>query len=141
VQLRDKGNTVLVVEHKPEAIASADHVFDLGPGAGSGGGQGGYEGDLAGLRASDTLTGRHLEYRAQLKEKVRTPSGTLEVRGADSHNLRAVDVTGVAGSGKSSLIHGSVAPREGVVAVDQAAIRGSRRSSPATYTGLLEPIR
>ncbi|MCO8274943.1 excinuclease ABC subunit UvrA [Actinoplanes sp. TRM 88003] len=151
VQLRDKGNTVLVVEHKPEAIAIADHVIDLGPGAGSGGGQVVYEGDLAGLRASDTLTGRHLEYRATLKEKVRQPTGTLEVRGADSHNLRNVDVdiplgvltvvTGVAGSGKSSLIHGSVAPREGVVAVDQAAIRGSRRSSPATYTGLLEPIR
>jgi excinuclease UvrABC ATPase subunit len=151
VQLRDKGNTVLVVEHKPEAIAIADHIVDLGPGAGSGGGQVVYEGSLDGLRASDTLTGRHLEYRAKLKEKVRQPSGTLEVRGADSHNLRDVDVdiplgvltvvTGVAGSGKSSLIHGSVAPREGVVAVDQGAIRGSRRSSPATYTGLLEPIR
>lgn len=151
VQLRDKGNTVLVVEHKPEAIAIADHVIDLGPGAGSAGGEVVYEGSLEGLRASDTLTGRHLEYRATLKEKVRQPSGTLEVRGADSHNLRNVDVdiplgvltvvTGVAGSGKSSLIHGSVAQREGVVAVDQGAIRGSRRSSPATYTGLLEPIR
>ncbi|WP_127502439.1 ATP-binding cassette domain-containing protein [Actinoplanes solisilvae] len=151
VQLRDKGNTVLVVEHKPEAIAIADHVIDLGPGAGSAGGEVVYEGSLEGLRASDTLTGRHLEYRATLKEKVRQPAGTLEVRGADSHNLRDVDVdiplgvltviTGVAGSGKSSLIHGSVAPLEGVVAVDQGAIRGSRRSSPATYTGLLEPIR
>ncbi|MCM4082817.1 ATP-binding cassette domain-containing protein [Paractinoplanes hotanensis] len=151
VQLRDKGNTVLVVEHKPEAIAIADHIVDLGPGAGSGGGQVVYEGSLDGLRASDTLTGRHLEYRAALKDKLREPSGTLEVRGANSHNLRDVDVdiplgvltviTGVAGSGKSSLIHGSVAPREGVVAVDQGAIRGSRRSSPATYTGLLEPIR
>ncbi len=151
VQLRDKGNTVLVVEHKPEAIAIADHIVDLGPGAGSGGGEVVYEGSLEGLRASDTLTGRHLEYRASLKDKLREPSGTLEVRGADSHNLRDVDVdiplgvlvviTGVAGSGKSSLIHGSVAPRDGVVAVDQGAIRGSRRSSPATYTGLLEPIR
>ncbi|MBL7255465.1 ATP-binding cassette domain-containing protein [Paractinoplanes lichenicola] len=151
LQLRDKGNTVLVVEHKPEAIAIADHIIDLGPAAGSGGGQVVYEGSLDGLRASDTLTGRHLEYRAKLKEKVRQPSGTLEVRGANSHNLQNVDVdiplgvlvvvTGVAGSGKSSLIHGSVAPRDGVVAVDQAAIRGSRRSSPATYTSLLEPIR
>ncbi|MDY7090603.1 MAG: excinuclease ABC subunit UvrA [Actinomycetota bacterium] len=151
LQLRDKGNTVLVVEHKPEAIAIADHIVDLGPGAGSGGGQVVFEGSLDGLRASDTLTGRHLEYRAKLKEKVRQPSGALEVRGANSHNLRDVDVdiplgvlvvvTGVAGSGKSSLIHGSVAPRDGVVAVDQAAIRGSRRSSPATYTSLLEPIR
>jgi excinuclease ABC A subunit len=151
LQLRDKGNTVLVVEHKPEAIAIADHIVDLGPGAGSGGGEVVFEGSLDGLRASDTLTGRHLEYRATLKDKVREPSGTLEVRGADSHNLRDVDVdiplgvlvvvTGVAGSGKSSLIHGSVAPRDGVVAVDQGAIRGSRRSSPATYTGLLEPIR
>ncbi|GID29273.1 ATP-binding cassette domain-containing protein [Paractinoplanes brasiliensis] len=151
LQLRDKGNTVLVVEHKPEAIAIADHIVDLGPGAGSGGGQVVFEGSLDGLRGSDTLTGRHLEYRAKLKEKVRQPSGTLEVRGANSHNLRDVDVdiplgvlvvvTGVAGSGKSSLIHGSVAPRDGVVAVDQAAIRGSRRSSPATYTSLLEPIR
>ncbi|WP_250030777.1 ATP-binding cassette domain-containing protein [Paractinoplanes maris] len=151
VQLRDKGNTVLVVEHKPEAIAIADHIIDLGPGAGSGGGQVVYEGSLDGLRASDTLTGRHLEYRSTLKDEVRRPTGTLEVRGATSHNLRDVDVdiplgvlvvvTGVAGSGKSSLIHGSVAPREGVVSVDQGAIRGSRRSSPATYTGLLEPIR
>ncbi|MBM2615618.1 excinuclease ABC subunit UvrA [Actinoplanes sp. LDG1-06] len=151
LQLRDKGNTVLVVEHKPEAIAIADHIVDLGPGAGSGGGQVVFEGSLDGLRASETLTGRHLEYRAKLKEKVRRPTGTLEVRGADSHNLRDVDVdiplgvlvvvTGVAGSGKSSLIHGSVAPRDDVVAVDQGAIRGSRRSSPATYTGLLEPIR
>ena len=151
LQLRDKGNTVLVVEHKPEAIAIADHIIDLGPGAGSGGGEVVFEGSIEDLRASGTLTGRHLDDRATLKEKVRQPSGTLEVRGADSHNLKDVDVdiplgvltviTGVAGSGKSSLIHGSVAPREGVVAVDQGAIRGSRRSSPATYTGLLEPIR
>ncbi|MGK5684258.1 ATP-binding cassette domain-containing protein [Actinoplanes sp. URMC 104] len=151
LQLRDKGNTVLVVEHKPEAIAIADHIVDLGPGAGNAGGEVVFEGTLDGLRASDTLTGRHLEYRASLKAKTRTPSGTLEIRGADSHNLQNVDVdiplgvlvvvTGVAGSGKSSLIHGSVAPRDGVVAVDQGAIRGSRRSSPATYTGLLEPIR
>jgi excinuclease UvrABC ATPase subunit len=151
LQLRDKGNTVLVVEHKPEAIAIADHVVDLGPGAGSNGGRVVFEGTVEGLRRSDTLTGRHLDDRAALKEKVRTPSGVLEVRGADTHNLRDVDVdiplgqlvviTGVAGSGKSSLIHGSVAGRDGVVSVDQGAIRGSRRSNPATYTGLLDPIR
>jgi excinuclease UvrABC ATPase subunit len=150
-QLRDKGNTVLVVEHKPEAIAIADHVVDLGPAAGTAGGQVVYEGTVDGLRASGTLTGRHLDDRATLKEKVRTPTGTLDVRGADTHNLRNVDVdiplgvlvvvTGVAGSGKSSLIHGSVSGRDGVVAVDQGAIRGSRRSSPATYSGLLDPIR
>ncbi|MEV6851878.1 excinuclease ABC subunit UvrA [Actinoplanes sp. NPDC051411] len=151
LQLRDKGNTVLVVEHKPEAIAIADHVVDLGPGAGSAGGQVVFEGTVDGLRASDTLTGRHLDDRAKLKEAVRTRSGTLSVRGADTHNLRNVDVdiplgvlavvTGVAGSGKSSLIHGSVSGRDGVVTVDQSAIRGSRRSNPATYTGLLEPVR
>ncbi|MEV0153932.1 excinuclease ABC subunit UvrA [Micromonospora sp. NPDC050686] len=151
LQLRDKGNTVLVVEHKPEAIAIADHVVDLGPGAGSGGGQVVFEGTVEGLRASDTVTGRHLDDRATLKPSVRTPSGTLQVRGADTHNLRDVDVdiplgvlvvvTGVAGSGKSSLIHGSVSGREGVVSIDQSAIRGSRRSNPATYTGLLDPIR
>jgi excinuclease UvrABC ATPase subunit len=150
-QLRDKGNTVLVVEHKPEAIAIADHVVDLGPGAGTNGGQVVFEGTVEGLRASDTLTGRHLDDRARLKPSVRTPSGKLEVRGAATHNLRDVDVdiplgvlvvlTGVAGSGKSSLIHGSVSGRDGVVSVDQGAIRGSRRSNPATYTGLLEPIR
>ena len=151
LQLRDKGNTVLVVEHKPEAIAIADHVVDLGPLAGTGGGEVVYEGTLAGLRASGTLTGRHLDDRASLKDSVRTPAGALEIRCASSHNLRDVDVdiplgvlvvvTGVAGSGKSSLIHGSVAGREGVVSIDQGAIRGSRRSNPATYTGLLEPIR
>jgi len=151
LQLRDKGNTVLVVEHKPEAIAIADHVVDLGPGAGAGGGQVVFEGTIEGLRASDTLTGRHLDDRASLKEKVREPSGALEVRGATTHNLQDVDVdiplgvlvvvTGVAGSGKSSLIHGSVSGQEGVITVDQGAIRGSRRSNPATYTGLLEPIR
>ncbi|MEU5912564.1 excinuclease ABC subunit UvrA [Micromonospora sp. NPDC047527] len=151
LRLRDKGNTVLVVEHKPEAIAIADHVVDLGPGAGTAGGEVVFEGTVDGLRASDTLTGRHLDDRASVKTSVRTPSGVLEVRGASTHNLRDVDVdiplgvlvvvTGVAGSGKSSLIHGSVSDREGVVSVDQSAIRGSRRSNPATYTGLLEPIR
>jgi len=151
LQLRDKGNTVLVVEHKPEAIAIADHVVDLGPGAGTAGGQVVFEGTVEGLRASGTLTGRHLDDRASLKPSVRRPSGALEVRGASTHNLRGVDVdiplgvlvvlTGVAGSGKSSLIQGSVAGRGGVVTVDQGAIKGSRRSNPATYTGLLEPIR
>jgi excinuclease ABC A subunit len=151
LQLRDKGNTVLVVEHKPETIAIADHVVDLGPKAGTAGGEVVYEGTLDGLRDSGTLTGRHLGYRAALRTDVRTPTGKLEVRGAGTHNLGDVDVdiplgvlcavTGVAGSGKSSLIHGSVAPRDGVVVVDQGAIRGSRRSNPATYTGLLEPIR
>ncbi|HRL81521.1 MAG TPA: excinuclease ABC subunit UvrA [Propioniciclava sp.] len=151
LRLRDKGNTVLVVEHKPEAIAIADHVVDIGPRAGSAGGEIVYEGDLDGLRASGTLTGTHLDDRAHLKEAVRTPSGALPVRGAHTHNLRDVDVdiplgvlvvvTGVAGSGKSSLIHGSVAEGEGVVTIDQGAIKGSRRSNPATYTGLLEPIR
>ena len=150
-RLRDKGNTVLVVEHKPEMIAIADHVVDLGPGAGWAGGTVCFEGTVEGLRASDTITGRHFDDRAALKEKVRTPSGVLEVRGAATHNLRDVDVdiplgvlvvvTGVAGSGKSSLIHGSVSGRDGVVSVDQAAIRGSRRSNPATYTGLLDPVR
>lgn len=150
-QLRDKGNTVLVVEHKPEAIEIADHIVDIGPRAGSDGGQIVFEGTVEGLRASDTLTGRHLDDRAALKKSVRTPSGALEIRGADSHNLRNVDVdiplgalvvvTGVAGSGKSSLITGSVSGRDGVVTIDQGAIRGSRRSNPATYTGLLDPIR
>lgn len=150
-QLRDKGNTVLVVEHKPEAIAIADHVVDLGPGAGAGGGEVVFEGTVEGLRASGTLTGRHLDDKASLKDTVRAPSSSLEVRGADEHNLQRVDVdiplgvlvvvTGVAGSGKSSLIQGSVAIRDGVVTVDQGSIRGSRRSNPATYTGLLEPIR
>ncbi|MFN0090356.1 MAG: ATP-binding cassette domain-containing protein [Acidimicrobiales bacterium] len=149
--LRDKGNTVLVVEHKPEAIAIADHVVDLGPGAGSAGGEVVFEGGVEALRASGTLTGRHLDDRAALKPSVRARSGVLAVRGARTHNLRDVDVdlplgvlvvvTGVAGSGKSSLIHGSVSGRDGVVTVDQGAIRGSRRSNPATYTGLLEPIR
>jgi excinuclease UvrABC ATPase subunit len=149
--LRDKGNTVLVVEHKPEVIAIADHVVDLGPGAGTGGGQVVYEGSTEGLRSSGTLTGRHLGDRARLKESVRPPSGTLEVRGAHSHNLKDLDVdiplgvlvvlTGVAGSGKSSLVDESISGREGVVTVDQSAIRGSRRSNPATYTGLLEPVR
>jgi excinuclease UvrABC ATPase subunit len=151
LRLRDKGNTVLVVEHKPEAIAIADHVVDLGPGAGTAGGSVVFEGTVEGLRASGTLTGRHLDDRASLKPSVRTPSRVLEVRGASTHNLRDVDVdiplgvlvvvTGVAGSGKSSLIHGSVSGRDGVVPVDQTAIRGSRRSNPATYTGLLDPIR
>ena len=151
LRLRDKGNTLLVVEHKPETIAIADHVVDLGPGAGSEGGEICFEGSVEGLRASGTVTGRHLDDRARLKDAVRPASGVLEVRGATAHNVRAVDVdiplgvlcvvTGVAGSGKSSLIHGSVSPRDGVVAIDQTAIRGSRRSNPATYTGLLEPIR
>jgi excinuclease UvrABC ATPase subunit len=151
LQLRDKGNTVLVVEHKPEAIAIADHVVDLGPGAGTGGGEVVFQGTVEELRASGTLTGRHLDDRAAVKPSVRTPSGALEVRGASTHNLQGVDVdiplgvlvvvTGVAGSGKSSLVQGSVADREGVVVVDQGAIRGSRRSNPATYTGLLDPIR
>jgi excinuclease UvrABC ATPase subunit len=152
--LRDKGNTVLVVEHKPEAIAIADHVVDLGPGAGTAGGEVVFQGTVEELRAADTLTGRHLDDRASLKPSVRTPSGVLEVRGADTHNLQDVDVdiplgmlvvvTGVAGSGKSSLIGGSVTsrpPSDGVVSVDQGAIKGSRRSNPATYTGLLDPIR
>ena len=151
LQLRDKGNTVLVVEHKPEAIAIADHVVDLGPGAGTAGGTVCFEGGVEELRGSDTITGRHLDDRAAIKETVRPTSGFLEIRGASTNNLKNVDVdiplgvlcvlTGVAGSGKSSLIHGSVAPRDGVVVIDQGAIRGSRRSNPATYTGLLEPIR
>ncbi|MEG3613683.1 excinuclease ABC subunit UvrA [Isoptericola haloaureus] len=151
VDLRDKGNTVLVVEHKPEAIAVADHVVDLGPGAGSDGGTLCYEGTVDGLRASGTLTGRHLDDRARLKNSVREPTGALEIRGARQNNLQGIDVdiptgvltvvTGVAGSGKSSLIHGNLAGRDGVVVVDQGAIKGSRRSNPATYTGLLEPVR
>ncbi len=151
LRLRDKGNTVLVVEHEPETIAIADHVVDLGPGAGSAGGEVVFEGTVEGLRAGDTVTGRHLDDRAALKETVRTPTGALEIRGATTHNLQGVDVdiplgvlvvvTGVAGSGKSSLIQGSVADRDGVVSVDQAAIKGSRRSNPATYSGLLDPIR
>jgi excinuclease UvrABC ATPase subunit len=151
LRLRDKGNTVLVVEHEPEAIAIADHVVDLGPGAGTAGGTVCFEGTVEGLRASGTLTGRHLDDRATLKETVRTASGVLEVRGARLHNLKDVDVdiplgvlvvvTGVAGSGKSSLVHGSVSGRDGVVTLDQAAIRGSRRSNPATYTGLLDSVR
>jgi len=151
LQLRDKGNTVLVVEHKPETIAIADHVVDLGPGAGAEGGTVCFEGTVEGLRGSDTTTGRHLDDRATLKGPVRSSSGTLEIRGASTHNLQGVDVdiplgmlcvvTGVAGSGKSSLIHGSVSGRDGVVVIDQGAIRGSRRSNPATYTGLLDPIR
>ncbi|GAA3138736.1 excinuclease ABC subunit UvrA [Planomonospora alba] len=151
LQLRDKGNTVLVVEHKPETIEIADHVVDLGPGAGAAGGRLCYAGDLAGLRASGTLTGRYLDHRARLRETFRRPSGHLPIRGADLHNLQGVDVdvplgvltvvTGVAGSGKSSLIHGYVSGRQGVVVADQSPIRGSRRSNPATYTGLLDPIR
>jgi excinuclease UvrABC ATPase subunit len=151
VRLRDKGNTVLVVEHKPEMIAIGDHVVDLGPGAGSAGGEVVFEGTVEELRDSDTITGRHLDDRASLKSSVREPSGALEVRGAGTNNLQDVDVdiplgmlvvvTGVAGSGKSSLIDGSVAGRDGMVTIDQGAIRGSRRSNPATYTGLLDPIR
>ncbi|MFI1659208.1 ATP-binding cassette domain-containing protein [Streptomyces sp. NPDC020472] len=151
LQLRDKGNTVLVVEHKPEAIGIADHVVDLGPGAGTAGGTVCFEGTVDGLRASGTVTGRHLDDRATVKESVREPTGALKIRGASTHNLRDVDVdiplgvltvvTGVAGSGKSSLVHGSIPAGEEVVSVDQSAIRGSRRSNPATYTGLLDPIR
>ncbi|MEV4330389.1 excinuclease ABC subunit UvrA [Streptomyces sp. NPDC049597] len=151
LRLRDKGNTVLVVEHKPQTIAIADHVVDLGPGAGTAGGTVCFEGTVEGLRASDTVTGRHLDDRAALKKTVREPTGALEIRGATAHNLRDVDVdiplgvltvvTGVAGSGKSSLVHGSVPVGAGVVSVDQGPIRGSRRSNPATYTGLLDPIR
>ncbi|MFJ4464083.1 ATP-binding cassette domain-containing protein [Streptomyces sp. NPDC088928] len=151
LRLRDKGNTVLVVEHKPQTIAIADHVVDLGPGAGSAGGTVCFEGTVEGLRAGDTVTGRHLDDRAAVKETVREPTGVLEIRGATAHNLRGVDVdiplgvltvvTGVAGSGKSSLVHGSVPAGAEVVSVDQGAIRGSRRSNPATYTGLLDPIR
>ena len=151
LRLRDKGNTVLVVEHKPETIAIADHAVDLGPRAGAARGTVCFEGTVQGLRTSGTLTGQHLDDRASLKPSVREPSGALEVRGASTHNLRDVDVdiplgvlvviTGVAGSGKSSLIHGSVSGRDGVVAIDQAPIRGSRRSNPATYTGLLDPVR
>jgi excinuclease UvrABC ATPase subunit len=151
LQLKEKGNTVLVVEHEPEAIAIADHVVDLGPGAGAGGGTVCFEGSVEGLRASGTVTGRHLDDRARLKEIVRAAKGKLEIRGATTHNLRDVDVdiplgvlvvvTGVAGSGKSSLVHGSMPAGAGVVSIDQGAIRGSRRSNPATYTGLLEPIR
>jgi excinuclease UvrABC ATPase subunit len=151
LRLRDKGNTVLVVEHEPETIVIADHVVDLGPGAGTAGGTVCFEGTVEGLRASGTITGRHLGDRAGLKEKVRTPDGALEIRGASTHNLRDVDVdiplgvlvvvTGVAGSGKSSLVQGSIPAGAGVVSIDQAPIRGSRRSNPATYTGLLDPIR
>ncbi|MUN37445.1 ATP-binding cassette domain-containing protein [Actinomadura sp. NEAU-AAG5] len=151
LRLRDKGNTVLVVEHKPETIEIADHVVDLGPGAGAAGGRVCFTGDVAGLRASGTLTGRHLDHRARLRETVREPTGHLSITGANQHNLKDVDVdiplgvltvvTGVAGSGKSSLIHGSLPGRDGVVVVDQSAIRGSRRSNPATYTGLLDPVR
>ncbi|WP_019813277.1 ATP-binding cassette domain-containing protein [Saccharomonospora saliphila] len=151
LRLRDKGNTVLVVEHKPATIAIADHVVDLGPGAGYHGGQVVFEGTVAGLRASDTLTGHHLDDRPVLKDSVRTPTGALEIRGARQNNLAGIDVdvptgvltvvTGVAGSGKTSLIHGNLAGRDDVVVVDQAAIKGSRRSNPATYTGLLDPIR
>src|SRR5207247_6786026 len=141
LRLRDKGNTVLVVEHEPETIAIADHVVDLGPGAGTEGGTVCFEGTVEGLRASGTITGRHFDDRAALKETIRTPTGRLEIRGATAHNLRDVDVdiplgvlvvvTGVAGSGKSSLVHGSIPAREGVVSIDQGAIRGSRRSNPA----------
>ncbi|RKT83069.1 Excinuclease UvrABC ATPase subunit [Saccharopolyspora antimicrobica] len=151
LRLRDKGNTVLVVEHKPQTIAIADHIVDLGPGAGTAGGTICFEGDVEGLRASDSVTGRHLEDRTKLKGEVRTPTGQLEIRGASTHNLQDVDVdiplgvlcviTGVAGSGKSSLVRGSVPADAGVIEVDQTAIRGSRRSNPATYTGMLEPIR
>ncbi len=151
LQLRDKGNTVLVVEHKPEVIEIADHVVDLGPRAGRAGGTIQFEGDVAGLRASDTLTGRFLDHRAQLREKVRSATGSMPIRGATQHNLRGVDVdvprgvltvvTGVAGSGKSSLIHGNLPAFDDVVVVDQTAIKGSRRSSPATYTGILDAVR
>ena len=151
LRLRDKGNTVLVVEHEPETMAIADHVVDLGPGAGTAGGTVCFEGTVEGLRASGTITGRHFGDRAALKEKVRTPTGALEIRGATVHNLQHVDVdvplgvlvvvTGVAGSGKSSLVHGSIPAGAGVVSVDQTPIKGSRRSNPATYTGLLDPIR
>ena len=151
LRLRDKGNTVLVVEHKPDTIAIADRVIELGPGAGTAGGSVCFEGTVEGLRASDTLTGRHLNDRAALKETMRMPTGTLKIRGASAHNLRDVDVdiplgvlvvvAGVAGSGKSSLVHGSIPAGEGVVSIDQGAIRGSRRSNPATYTGLLDPVR
>jgi excinuclease UvrABC ATPase subunit len=151
LRLRDKGNTVLVVEHKPETITIADHVVDIGPGAGAAGGTICFEGTVDGLRSSGTVTGRHFDDRAVLKDEVRKPAGALKIRGATSHNVVDVDVdvplgvlvvvTGVAGSGKSSLIHGSVSGRDGVVSIDQGAIRGSRRSNPATYTGLLEPIR
>ncbi|MFF8193223.1 ATP-binding cassette domain-containing protein [Streptomyces bobili] len=151
LRLRDKGNTVLVVEHKPQTIAIADHIVDLGPGAGTAGGTVCYEGTVEGLRAGDTVTGRHLDDRAALKTSVRESTGALEIRGATAHNLQGVDVdiplgvlaviTGVAGSGKSSLVHGSIPGDAGVVSVDQSPIRGSRRSNPATYTGLLDPIR
>jgi len=151
LRLRDKGNTVLVVEHKPETIVIGDHVVDLGPGAGSAGGEICFEGTVEGLKASGTRTGDHLDDRAVLKESVRSSTGAIEIRGANANNLQDVDVdiptgiltvvTGVAGSGKSSLIHGSVSKLEGVVAIDQGAIKGSRRSNPATYTGMLEPIR
>ncbi|WP_051080149.1 ATP-binding cassette domain-containing protein [Demetria terragena] len=151
LELRDKGNTVLVVEHKPETIAIADHVVDMGPGAGSNGGKVVFEGTVEELRGANTTTGQHLSYRASLKDEVRSSTDVMEVRGASTHNLQNVDVdiplgvltvvTGVAGSGKSSLIHGALEGREGVVSVDQAPIKGSRRSNPATYTGLLDPIR
>ncbi len=151
LRLRDKGNTVLVVEHEPDTIAIADHVVDLGPGAGAAGGTVCFEGTVAGLRAGDTVTGRHLDDRRTVREPVRTPTGTLEVRGANVHNLRNVDVdiplgvlvvvTGVAGSGKSSLVHGSIPAEAGAVSIDQGVMHASRRSNPATYTGLLEPIR